>query len=173
MEVIEIDDKDTVSIVIKDQFMGEEPMADSQEEKYLGDIISNDGRNMKNIKARVNKGKGIVSRIMTLLEGIPFGKFYFEVAVILRNTLLVSSMLTNSEAWYNVTKAELDYLETVDLLLLRSILKAPKTTPKEMLYLELGCVPLRNLIQKRRISFLYYLLHQEPNSMLYKILEHK
>lgn len=80
-------------------------------------------------------------------------------------------MLTNSEAWYNVTKAELDYLETVDLLLLRSILKAPKTTPKEMLYLELGCVPLRNLIQKRRISFLYYLLHQEPNSMLYKFLE--
>ena len=30
---VEVDDKDTASIVIKDQFMGEEPMADSQEEK--------------------------------------------------------------------------------------------------------------------------------------------
>ena len=80
------------SLELQDQFVGEEIMEESQEEKYLGDIISNDGRNMKNIKSRVNKGKGIVSRIMTLLEGIPFGKFYFEVAVILRNSLLVSIM---------------------------------------------------------------------------------
>ena len=80
-------------------------------------------------------------------------------------------MLTNSEAWYNVTKAELDYLETVDLMLLRNILKAPKTTPKEMLYLELGCLPLRNLIQKRGMSFLYYILHQDPDSMLFKFLK--
>ena len=108
---IEVNDKETATTTIEDQFVGEEDMEDTEEEKYLGDIISNDGRNIKNIKARVNKGKGVVSRIMTLLEGIPFGKFYFEVAVLLRNSLLVSSMLTNSEAWYNVTKAELDYLE--------------------------------------------------------------
>ena len=95
-------------------------MEEKNEEKYLGDIISNDGRNLKNIKARVSKGKGIVSRIMTLLEGIPFGKFYFEIAIILRNSLLVSSLLSNSEAWYNVTNAELDYLETVDLMLLKT-----------------------------------------------------
>jgi hypothetical protein len=101
----------------------------------------------------VAKGTGIVNRIMTILEGIPFGKFYFEVAVILRNSLLVSSMLCNSESWYNVTKPELDLLETVDVQLLRNILKAPKSTPKEMLYLELGCIPLRELIRKRRISF--------------------
>ena len=29
----------------------------------------------------------------------------------------------------------------------------------------------RNLIQKRRISFLYNLLHQDPQSMLYRFLE--
>ena len=56
-------------------------------------MISKDGRNLKNIKARVAKGKGIVNNIMTHLEGIPFGKFYFQIAVILRNSLLVSSML--------------------------------------------------------------------------------
>ena len=32
------------------------------EEKYLGDLISKDGRNLKKIKARVNKGKGIVQK---------------------------------------------------------------------------------------------------------------
>ena len=100
-------------------------MEESAEEKYLGDIISKDGRNMINIKARVNKGTGIVTRIMTLLDGIPFGKYYFEIAMILRNCLLVSSVLNNSEAWYNLTNAELDYLETVDMMFLRNVLKNP------------------------------------------------
>ena len=86
-----------------------------------------------------------------MMEGIPFGDFYFETAILLRNTLLVSSMLCNSEAWWNVSKAELDLLETVDVKFLRSILQAPRSTPKEMLYLELGCIPFRELIRKRRI----------------------
>ena len=111
-------------------------MEEAAEEKYLGDIISKDGRNMKNIKARVNKGTGIVKKIMMLLDGMPFGKYYFEIAMILRNCLLVSSVLNNSEAWYNLTNAELDYLETVDLMFLRNVLQTPKSTPKEMLYLE-------------------------------------
>ena len=121
-------------------------MEDKNEEKYLGDVISHDGRNIKNIKARVNKGTGIVNNIMTKLEGIPFGKYYFEVAMILRNSLLVSSVLCNSEAWYNVTGSELDYLESVDLMLLSKILNTPKSTPKEMMYLELGCLPLRDIV---------------------------
>ena len=156
---------------MEDHFIVEETMEEKIEEKYLGDIISNDGRNIKNIKARVSKGKGINSKILTMLEGIPFGNFYFEVAIILRNSLLVSSLLCNSEAWYNVTKAELELLESVDVMLLRSILRAPKSTPKEMLYLELGCVPFREIVRKRRLSFLYYILHEKPDSMVYKFFE--
>ena len=108
---------------------------------------------------------------MTYLEGIPFGKFYYEIAVILRNSLLVSSVLFNSEAWYNVTNAELDLIETVDLMLLRSILKAPISTPKEMLYLELGCLPYREIIRQKRLSYLYYILHDNSESMVYRFFE--
>ena len=96
--------------------------------------------------------------------------FYFEVAMILRNSLMVSSMLCNSESWYNVTKAELDLLETVDVKFLRSILRVPNSTPTEMLYLDLGCIPFQELIRKQRISFLYYILNEDENSMLYRFL---
>ena len=156
---------------IEDKYVGDEIMEDTDDEKYLGDIISNDGRNIKNIKARVNKGKGIVTRIMNLLNGLPFGKYYFEVAVILRDSLLVSSVLCNSEAWYNVTNAELDLLETVDLLFMRKLFNAPKTTPKEMFYLELGVLPFRDIIRKRRLTFLHYILNENSNSMIYRFLE--
>ena len=88
-------------------------------------------------------------------------KSVFKFLVILRDTLLISSMLHNSEAWYNVTNAELDLLESVDLLYLRRLLKATKNTPKEMLYLELGCIPFRKVIMEKRISFLHYIINQD------------
>ena len=144
---------------------------EKDEEKYLRDLISKDGRNLKNIKARVNKGKGIVQKILNILDGIPFGKLYFQVAVLLRNSLLVSSLLCNSEAWFNLTHAELELLESVDLMLLRSIMKAPKSTPKEMFFLELGVLPLREMIRERRLHFVHYILSQEENSLIVKVFE--
>ena len=77
-------------------------MEEKREEKYLGDIILNDGRNLKNLKARVSKAKGIVSIIMSIIDSIPFSNQYFEIGNILRDSLLSSSMLSNSETWYNI-----------------------------------------------------------------------
>ena len=88
--------------------------------------------------------------------------------VLLRNILLVSSMLFNSEAWYNVSKSELDL---VDAVLLRGILKAPKSTPKEMLFLELGVVPFREIIRQRRLGFLFYILHENQGYMIHRFFE--
>ena len=93
---------------------------------------------LKNINARKNRGTGIVTQLMMKLEEICFGKQYFKVAVILRNSHLISSMLTNAEAWYNLTQSHIDSLEAVDESLLRKVLKTPISIPKEMLYLELG-----------------------------------
>ena len=168
---IEVKNDETGLEEILDVCEGEESMEEKQEEKYRGVVIATDGRNIKNVKARIAKGKGISKRIITMLEGIPFGDFYFETAILLRNTLLVSSMLCNSEAWWNVSKAELDLLETVDVKFLRSILQAPRSTPKEMLYLELGCIPFRELIRKRRIAFLHYILNESEDSLLYKFFK--
>ena len=75
------------------------------------------------------------------------------------------------ETWYNITNAELELLESVDVKFLRSLLKAPRSTPKEMFFLELGCVPIRELIIKRRIMFLHYIINQSENSMIYKFFK--
>ena len=86
-----------------DEHDGLHEMKEVNNEKYLGDILSSDGNNANNISARQNRGQGVVNQIMSMLEGICFGKFYFEVAMTLRESLLVSSLLTNSESWYNLT----------------------------------------------------------------------
>ena len=58
---------------------------------------------------------------MTKLEEVCFGHYYFQVAVIW-STYQISSLLTNAEAWYNVTQADIEILESVDENLLRRIL---------------------------------------------------
>ena len=39
-----------------------------------------------------------------------------------------------------------------------------------MLYLETGCVPFREIIRKRRILFLHYILNENESSFLKKFL---
>ena len=73
-----VEECETGTIQIEDVCEGEDLMEEKEEEKFLGDVISKDGRNIKNIQARVNKGTSIVRKILTILDGIPFGKYHYE-----------------------------------------------------------------------------------------------
>ena len=97
---VEVVNEETGIDKVEDICNDEYEMEEKADEKYLGDIISVDGRNLKNIKSRVAKSTGIISRILSILNGIPFGQYFYEVAIILRNSLLLSSLLCNSESWY-------------------------------------------------------------------------
>ena len=138
---------------------------------YLGDILREDGKNTSNIKSRVRKGLGIVSKIMNILETITFGSKYFVIAATLRQAELINGFLTNAEVWYGLSKAQTDELEEVDKLLLRRILNAPLSACVESLYLELGLIPINIIIKSRRILYLHYLLRLNKTEMLYKVFQ--
>ena len=89
-----------------DEESGLHEIKEVEDEKYLGDIVTSDGKNHKNMLARRNRGIGVVTQIMTKLEDICVGKYFFQVAVIWRNTYLISSLLTNAEAWFNVIQTD-------------------------------------------------------------------
>ena len=140
----------------------------SSDEKYLGDVISVDGKNTKNITARVAKAQGIVKQLRTIFEEMSYGIFVFEVAIILRNALFVNGLLTNMEASYGLKDEEIEEIEKCDEQLLRIILECPSKTPKEMLYLELGIIPIRYIIMSRRMMFYHYILNEDKNSLIHK-----
>ena len=60
-----------------EEFIGHEKMVENEEQMYLGDIISADGRQDKNVNSRKNKSLGIISQIMEILSSVFFGKYYF------------------------------------------------------------------------------------------------
>ena len=138
---------------------------------YLGDIISNDGSNNKNVHKRAGRGIGMVSEIMNVLETVSLGKHYFKIAVILRESLFLNSVLTNGETWYSLTKDNIDALENVDKGLLKNIFKTGKNTPIPMLYLELGCMRISTILKYRRINFLHYIVSSDHEKSLYKFFD--
>ena len=94
------------------------------EKKYLGDIFSDDMKNVQKIKEKTNRAVGIVNKITTSLVERPYGKHTFSAAVIMRESMLLGSMLNNSEAWINLTKKDVENLEKPDIILLRKILSS-------------------------------------------------
>ena len=108
-----------------------------------------------NIEMRRKRGLIAINVIMSKLEQLTLGGWYFETAVIFRNALLLSTLLCNTESWVGLTNKEVESLEKVDEQLLRRILSAHSKTAIPALYLELGCVPIRFLVMQRRIGFLH------------------
>ena len=74
--------------------------------------------------------------------------------MMLRESLLINGILTNTEIWYNLSKSEIEELENVDRLLFRRLMEVPLTTPSESFYLELGVLPISVIIKSRRINYL-------------------
>ena len=91
-------------------------MPEVSEDTYLGDILSSDGKNTKNVKNIISKGVGIINQIFNLLENLSFGPHYFAIAILLRESILINGTLTNAEVWYNFTTSEIEEFEALGRL---------------------------------------------------------
>ena len=94
------------------------------------------------------------------------GKYHFEAGKILIDSLLIGSILYNIEVSYNLTKANIKSLEQVHECALRMLLGLPKTSPRKMIYLLLGAVPLSHIIRKRRVNYLHHILSRNDYPLI-------
>ena len=126
-------------------------MKTTSSEKYLSDIISGNGKIDENIEARVGKGIGSTNSIISLVEEISFGEHYFEMALLLRNSMLINSMLCSSEVLYGIKNKHIEMLEGCDRDLLTRLLGVPSTCSYEALYMETGLIPIEFILKGRRL----------------------
>ena len=153
---------------IIETFGGQEPIGKTTQHKYLGFIISNSGDNMANIRQVRNKSIGVIRKIFRKLNSLKLRNYYFECAIILLNAILRPTILYAADMYYNLKETEVRQLERIEEQFLRKILKTNKGCPIVQLYLEVGQIPARFEIQKMRCLYLWYILSQDENSLLYK-----
>ena len=86
-------------LLVNDKEMGK-----SDSHKYLGTLLTANSKTDDHIKARCDKGYGIVNTIAILTKEISFGRFTFEVGLTLRNALLINGTMYSLEALISVKK---------------------------------------------------------------------
>ena len=97
------------------------------------------------------------------------GNEHIEMSTLLRNSCLVSSLVFNCEAWYGLSLKQVKVLEKEDESLMRKVLGCPSKTPIHLMFLELGWLPLRFIIQSRRLNFLKCILNQKETSLVKQV----
>ena len=167
----EVKEDDNGRIFIKDKFAGKKVMEVVDDKTYLGDLVSKDGKNVKNIKNRTDKSNGNINKIISTLQERPLGKHTFKAFTLLREGLLLGGLLSNSESWINITKKDIDQLEKPDTILQRKALSAMGNPSKVFIMLELGIIPIRYILMKKRMLFLHYILKENKESMIHKVFK--
>ena len=69
------------------------------------------------------------------------------------------------ETWPNCTTSRIEMFERVEQMFFRKILRAHSKTPIEAIYLELGVIPLRFHLMKRRIMYLRSILRRSDGEI--------
>ena len=143
-------------------------MKKTDSEVYLGEIINSTGSNEKNIANKTNQGVGAVSQIFSSLSQISLGHYYYDIAFIMRDSILVSKLVSSSEIWYNVTKQEYQKLENIDEMFFRRLLNVPVSVPKEGIYLEVGRISVKYIVKMRRMMYWWHLVNIDNSELLHK-----
>ena len=104
------------------------------------------------------------------LETFKLGRYYFECGIILLKSLLRTSLLYSAECYYNLKETEVRVLEKIKEDYLRQLYKSELGCPIAQLYFESGIYPARFDIIKMQVLFLYHILNQKENSLLYTFL---
>ena len=81
---------------------------------YLGDILNASGTIDDTIKDRGDKSIGKTNQVLSILSGVSLGMFYMDIALVLRESIFLNGILTNSETWYNITEENYKVLEDKD-----------------------------------------------------------
>ena len=133
---------------------------------YLGDIICSSGSVDATIESRRQKGIGLCSQIIGIVNGLSLGHYYFKISFLLRESMLINGMLTSAEIWFPVSNKQIEVLVNIDLMLIRKLVNGHSKAPKESFFLEAGLLPLKFVCMKRRLMMYLHHILSKPKSDL-------
>ena len=89
----------------------------------------------------------------------------------MRETVILGGLLYAIEALSNLTNKEVNILQRSDEDYIRKILDTERSTPRALLYLETGLVPLKFKVMYRRIMFYHNIVTQKDESLIKHVVD--
>ena len=126
---------------------------------YLGDVFNSKGNNDDLMKDRVKRGTTTTVSIQSYLRETSLGCHTLSAHLLLHNSILLPSMIFNSESWSNITDKNMKTITTTQLRYLKKMMGVRQAVSNAFTYLELGVLPIKYEIHRRQISYLHHILN--------------
>ena len=141
----------------KDWNLGDVTIKEADTYRYLGDVISRDGKNVKNIEARKHKMTISVAAVNAIAASDALK--YIETAVLieLHEKIVLSALLTNAESW-TLNAGNKDEMDRIETQALKYLFDLPAHTPSHAILYSLGTLYTRHRIDQKRLICLHRIL---------------
>ena len=126
--------------------IGNLEIEETKKYKYLGDIITSDGRHKENLTSRKTKLQATTTHIHTIASSETLNKIETAVLLELHEKVSIASLLNNSESW-NLNKGEEETAEKIEIQALKDLFDLPLHTPTAAIIFTFG-----TLYTKQRID---------------------
>ena len=137
--------------------------------KYLGDHVSDGWEALYN--KRWEKAQGYSATCLAMCTEISLGFQLYYFAKLFHQSIFINGTLINVEAWPNCSLTRIESYERIEQLYFKKILKAHSKTPLESIYLELGVIPLRFKLMKRRILYLQLIMNRNDHEITKQVIQ--
>ena len=137
--------------------------------KYLGEIISRDGKSTENLNERENKVKCTVQAIMTCGKSDIMKKIETAVLLKLHDSVTLPALLYGAETWL-LTSEDRKRVDRMELWAWKHMLNLPITTPTPAVIFSTGALYASIRIDIRQLIYLKTLLSKPNDHWAYELL---
>ena len=149
---------------------GEEKIKKCESYKYLGDIITNNGKNKENIAERKRKTVATTVSINTIAGSEVLNNIETPVLLDLHEKITIPSLLNNAEAW-ELTLTDLKEIEQIEINSLKSLFNLPIRTPTTAIIFTLGTLYTDIRIHKKQLIYLHRILNRDQSHWTVNMLQ--
>ena len=139
--------------------------------KYLGDLITNDGKNKQNIENRFNRTQGIIRQINTTAGSEIMKNIETKTILDLYERCVIPSFLNNAESWTLLTSEEKE-LDKLGIRILKRLFNLPERTPSPAIIYSFGALYITQEIDQMKFMYLHKILRREDHHWTKKMLHH-
>ena len=150
--------------------LGDKDIDSTADYKYLGDYVSRNGTNRKNLEERAKKVNQAMRAIKSCAREELMEKIQNQVILTLHEVVTIPTLLTNAESW-NLTVSDEKECEKIEARALKEVFGLPSTFPTPALVYATGTLFTKIRMDKKRFMFLHKILTREENHWTRHMLE--
>ena len=142
--------------------IGNMPIEETKTYRYLGDIISSNGKSKENIEARKQKTLATTVNINSFGTTEVLRRIETKILLELHDKITIPGLLANAESW-SLLKGEIDNVEMIEIQALKHLFDLPIHMPTPAIIFSFGTIYTRYRIEKKRLIYLHKILKRRDS----------